>query len=121
MVTDKHDMALNAGVEDEGVDVGALMKATAVMVFLVAAAVTTVFEWKNLEVQVAEVAATQESGYPALREYKAEVAGKLGHYAVIDAAKGTYRIPIERAMDLVIQDRAGDAPYSSELRLSPHP
>jgi len=119
MATDSHDLTIEAGVEPEGIDASALIKATVVLVAFVVVAVITVFEWQSLEVQVAQVAATQESGYPALREYRAEVAGKLGRYAVLDAEKGSYQIPIDRAIDLVVRERSADTALSTELRLSP--
>ena len=40
----------------------------------------------------------------ALRELRAKEAEILSSYGVVDSAAGTYRIPIDRAMELVVQE-----------------
>ena len=111
------------GVEVEGVDVAPLMKAALTLALLIMVAVVVVFQWTNLEVQRAQEEATRESGYPELREYEAASANKLSQYAVVDANAGIYRIPIDRAMELVVRERMqrDDVRYTSEVQLLPNP
>jgi hypothetical protein len=110
-------------VEVEGVDVGPLVKAALTLALLIVVAVVVVFQWTNLEVQRVRVEATRDSGYPALREYEAASASKLTQYAVVDAAAGVYRIPIDRAIERVVAERMreGGGRYTSELQLLPNP
>jgi len=39
-----------------------------------------------------------------LREIRAAEQQKLNNYEVLDAEKGVYRIPLERAMELYVQE-----------------
>ncbi len=41
-----------------------------------------------------------------LREIRAAEQQKLNNYEVLDAEKGVYRIPLERAMELYVQENA---------------
>ncbi|RMF59262.1 MAG: hypothetical protein D6746_08455 [Bacteroidetes bacterium] len=114
--------ALAMGVEPEGVDAGPLLKAMLVLALMVAAAVVIVFQWRKLVYQETMVEAIEASGYPALREYRAASAAKLSQYEVIDAGAGVYRIPIERAMEVVVREtgtRTGT--YTAEVKLLPTP
>jgi hypothetical protein len=43
----------------------------------------------------------------ALRQLRSEQLGTLGSYGFIDQAHGVVRIPIERAMELVVAERGG--------------
>jgi hypothetical protein len=63
-----------------------------------------------------------ETTYPELREAMASAAGRLTQFGVVDQAQGVYRIPIDRAIDLMVNEQfqnGGAGDYSDELRLLP--
>lgn len=64
----------------------------------------------------AEVAATETTGYPKLRESRVAGRALLTKNEVVDAANGVYRIPIERAMQLVILESGSGT--TSEITLN---
>lgn len=123
MAAEQHDPAVSShalavGVEPEGVDTAPLIRAAVIMGLMVTVAVVVLFSWSNLEFMAARQAAAQESGYPALRENEAAAAGKLSRFEVLDAGAGVYRIPIDRAVTLVVDEayrRTGQV-YAPELQ-----
>lgn len=50
------------------------------------------------------VAESLKSESPELREIRARDHALLNSYAVVDSSKGVYRIPIERAMQLMVEE-----------------
>jgi hypothetical protein len=63
-----------------------------------------------------------ETTYPELREARASAAGRLTQFGVVDQAQGVYRSPIDRAIDLMVNEQfqnGGAGDYSDELRLLP--
>jgi hypothetical protein len=42
--------------------------------------------------------------YKFLRDMKTAEADALGHYAIIDPARGTVRVPVQRAMELMLEE-----------------
>lgn len=107
--------SLAVGVEPEGIDTAPLIRAAVIMALMVIVAVLVLFSWSNLEYQAARQAAVTESGYPALREVEAAAAGKLTRYAAND--DGTYRMPVDRAIDRLVDEayRQGGTAYAAEL------
>ena len=108
------------GVEEEGIDVRPLMTAALILFLAVVTAILVLFQWSNLEFQTAAAAATEQSGYPLLRDTDAEGVRQLTQYGVVGT--DAYRIPIDRAIDLMVNEayQAQGGAYSSELRLLPN-
>lgn len=50
---------------------------------------------------------TQSEPYEALARLDAEQREQLGSYRIVDPQAGTVRIPVERAMELVVAESAG--------------
>ena len=67
------------------------------------------------------VIASEMSQYPVLQETEAQAAQLLGQYGVVDADAGLYRIPIDQAIQLQLNQAAQAAPgtYSSQVKLVP--
>jgi hypothetical protein len=55
-------------------------------------------------------------GDTRLARYRADNARKLGSYGWVDRKKGTIRIPIERAMQQVVEQAGGAAPATGGAR-----
>jgi hypothetical protein len=74
----------------------------AFIVFLAVLALQVLFHWQDR--REGEKKAGSPVEYPVLA---AKQAALLGQYGWVDKAAGTVRIPIERAMELVLAERGG--------------
>lgn len=109
-------------VEPEGVDTGAILRIVYGLIGILAVIIIFVFGWMNLEFNKAEVAAIAHADYSDLREVRARGAQLLNNPEAIDLDAGTYRIDIDRAMDLMVYeayDEHANRTYSDELPLLP--
>ena len=95
------------GVAEEGIAAGQIAGIAVSIIVVIAVAVVVLFAWTNVERQEARssVVNAQES---AGEEVNAEGRRQISEYGVVDEESETYRIPIERAIDLVVDD------YNSE-------
>ncbi len=109
------------GVQYEGVGAGAIMGFIFLCVILIGGVVWVGMNWAESEVQQAQEAAAADLNYPELRQAELTAARQLNQYEVIDAAQGRYRIPIDRAIDLMVREAylAPGSNYSQELQLLP--
>jgi hypothetical protein len=94
----------DVGYEKQDVNVGRMLLVTAAAIVFTLAVVLIMNEYFMYEKEtiVQEVVLSPES--KALRELRAREDRELHSYAVVDTASGVYRIPIERAMDLVADE-----------------
>ncbi len=103
-LTPEEEAIVAAGVEPEGISAHAIMKiAVGTFLFLVFA-ITAVVAWINVTEHAQEQEVTGMTQPVMLRQANADAQRLLTQYGVVDAEQGIYRIPIERAMELVIQD-----------------
>lgn len=110
------------GVAHEGIEAGQIIAiALAILVSLGIIAVI-VMQWTSIVAIEVQRASVGMSGYPELRENKAEAVRLLNQYDVVEGEPGQYRIPIERAIDLMVNEAYGEQgrTYSSELPLRPN-
>lgn len=105
------------GVEHEGIEAGQILGFVLAMAVALGLAVFTLFEMVDFTAQAARVEASQRSGFPELNEHRLHDTQRLTQYEVIDADQARFRIPIERAMELIVNDDQSDGAYSSELEL----
>jgi hypothetical protein len=78
--------------------------------------------WTNTTRQAIREGSIDPDQYTQLRETEAQAAQKLSQYEVIDEQAGTYRIPIDRAMDIMANQAyqegertyAPDAPFQNQ-------
>ncbi|MFO8233732.1 MAG: hypothetical protein R6U20_13865 [Longimonas sp.] len=91
------------GVAEEGIATGQIAGIAFSIIVVIAVAVVVLFAWTNVERQQARSTATsaQES---AAQETNDDGRRQISEYAVVDEEDGTYRIPIDRAIDLVVDD-----------------
>jgi hypothetical protein len=60
--------------------------------------------WVTLAGQTRQVELAAQATAPALRQAQLDATQKLGQYEIQDPTNGVYRIPIDRAMELVVRD-----------------
>lgn len=109
------------GVQYEGVGAGPIIAFIFVTIVFIGLVVWVAMGWFMAEAQQAHAEAAAGLNYPDLRQVELSAARLLNQYEVVDAAQGVYRIPLDRAIDLIV-DEAYQAPagtYSQELHLVP--
>ena len=106
------------GVQYEGIGAGPILGFIFICVIFICGVVWVGINWAEAETQKARDAASADLNYPELRQVKLDAARLLNHYDVIDAAQGRYRIPIDRAIELMVREAylAPDGNYSQELQ-----
>ncbi|PIQ63709.1 MAG: hypothetical protein COV99_01365 [Bacteroidetes bacterium CG12_big_fil_rev_8_21_14_0_65_60_17] len=92
------------GVEPEGVSasaIGAVVAVSIVVVIVLVSASWVISEhrFKQIDFEVTEI-----SGYPLKQETEASGRALLMGYERLDDESNIYRIPIERAMELVVEE-----------------
>ncbi|MFQ5568825.1 MAG: hypothetical protein ACE5G0_04070 [Rhodothermales bacterium] len=115
------DLAEEIGVQYEGISVGGIMGFVAVVILAVVLLVTVGFVWAGAFSQQLHEEMAASAEYPETREVELQAARKLNQYGVIDQNQGIYRIPIDRAIDLMVNEayQAPGGDYSQELQLQP--
>lgn len=109
-------------VEAESLDaklIGGIVFGTAIVVVGLILVGFTITEVTSREM-IAEAVA--QTSYPEIREARAAATSRLTKYEVIDATNGVYRMPIDRAIDLMVNEQfqnRDEAAFSSELQLLP--
>ncbi len=104
-------------VQSEDLSAGVLTGVIAGVAVLVMVIVVIAVSVSGQRFEEARVDAISHSGYPDLRQTHTGSVEKLTHYKVLDQDAGVYRIPIDRAMKLVVDEAAVSSTESSELRL----
>ncbi|MFB6274252.1 MAG: hypothetical protein ABEL51_15310 [Salinibacter sp.] len=102
------------GVAYEGVAASQIMGISASIIAVVLVAVAILFGWFGQVSQKKEKAAISRQKYPDIRQAEMNATQKLRQYGVIDKKKGIYRIPIDRAMDLVATERYQERKQQSQ-------
>jgi hypothetical protein len=92
------------GVEDEDINAGQLIAIVGFVTFIIAVLVTVALSITTLRFSKARQEATEDTGYPVLQETRVNGQAKLNRYEVVDPEAKIYRIPIERAMELVVEE-----------------
>lgn len=92
----------NPGVEPEGVNTTILFSVIGMSIVIVFTIVVVGFEYAKMHFQDYKMEVTNVSGYPVLHEAQMNGQAKLDGYEA--NGDGTYRIPIERAMELEAQE-----------------
>ncbi len=94
----------DAEVEPEGLNAGAIGIIVVGGLAFIIAAMFVVVEITGLVFHDAIIESTTITGYPTLQETRARADEILSSYAPIDRDAGIYRIPIDRAMELVVEE-----------------
>ena len=89
------------GVAYEGVAATQIMGVSASIITVILIAIAILFGWFGQVSQSEEQAAAERMQYRDIKEAEMDAAQELQQYEVVDEEEGTYRIPIDRAMDLI--------------------
>lgn len=92
------------GVEDEDINAGQLIAIVGFVTFLIAVLVVVAVSITMLRFDRAKADVTEQTGYPNLQETRMDGMAQLNRYEVVDSEAKIYRIPIERAMELVVEE-----------------
>lgn len=108
------------GVAHEGIEAGEIMAISLSILVAIGLIVVTLFVMVDLQAETQRRAVTSQSRYPGLQETQARAADRLGQYAIVDDQEEVYRIPIDRAMNVMVneayqQENQKKASYSEEL------
>lgn len=107
--TIKHDIDPGYGFQDEmaaqedHIQKGTFRFIVAILIIIVAVVQLTL-EWTQVVGVEARDANGEWDGPPAILLARAEATRLLSQYEIVEEESGTYRIPIERAMELEIED-----------------
>lgn len=107
------DESIAAGVESENMDATGIVRVVFGVAALVVVIVIAVFQIVNLEVQdvrLATASSAMETG--ALKDLQLAAIQKLNRYEPVAGVDGVFRIPIDRAMELMANE-SFDRPASS--------
>jgi hypothetical protein len=114
--SDRFEKEREIGVAYEGVPTGQILAVAISILFAVGIIVIILFQWTNITEAAIRQASIGQSPNADLRETQLQATQKLTGYEVIDEEAGVYRIPIDRAMELMINEeyQQGGRAYSSE-------
>lgn len=96
--------AAEEGVEPENFATGAFLKVLVITFVSLVVVLLVVGVWVRVWFQDEAVAQAASTQSPLLQEAEAEAARLLGGYGIVDAENGIYRIPIDRAMQLMVEE-----------------
>ena len=108
-------------VQHEGIEAGQIVAFVFLLIIIIGVFVWVASLWFESVADQTHQEAAATSTYPELRQVELAATQLLNQYEVINADQGVYRIPIDRAIDLIV-DEAPPAPaanYSQELQLLP--
>lgn len=111
------------GVEHEGIPAGQIMGiALAVSVSLVLIIVVLI-QYVNISAQDVRHAVVGMSGYPEVREHNLAATQRLSGYGTVEGQPGVYRIPIDRAIELMANEayQAQGRTYAQDFPAPPRP
>lgn len=106
---DQHQDIAEA-IEPEGINAMAIAWTVIGGLVILLSGVFLVMNFSTLEFQEAITESTTSTGYPTLAETNAAAEKKLSNYEVIDFEASIYRIPIDRAMEILIEEAAAGSP-----------
>jgi len=113
LIHEQDEFAAQSENLSAGVLTGIVTGTATIVVIIVVIAVSI----SGLRFEEARVEAIAHTGYPNLRQTQVDSQQKLTRYEILDRDAGVYRIPIEHAMSLIIEEAAATSSGSSELRL----
>ncbi|HMB94007.1 MAG TPA: hypothetical protein VKP65_24365 [Rhodothermales bacterium] len=108
------------GVQHEGVGAASILGFIFATITAIAMAVVFVFFYSGFVAEETARKAAAGVDYPELRQVEATADEQLEQYKILNDAEGVYRIPIDRAMELMVNETYREpGTYSPELQLLP--
>jgi hypothetical protein len=102
------------GVAYEGIAASQIMAIAVSILVVILVAVVVLFGWYGQVAQDTRARLTNTDNYELLRETRTQQERTLSQYGVIDKEEGVYRIPIDRAMDVVATEEYERAQSEAE-------
>ena len=110
------------GVEKESINISLIFGIVVGTVVIVIALITVGFTATEYTTRNWVAQSAAEIDYPELREVRAAAASKLDQYGVVDADAATYQIPIDQAINLIVNEQYQNQEvknYTEEIVLLP--
>jgi hypothetical protein len=98
---DQFEKEKERGVAYEGVAASQIMGISGSIILVILVAVAILFGWFEQVTQDTRAEAAEQQRYQQIRQAELEATQQLQQYGVVDEEEGVYRIPIDRAMDLM--------------------
>lgn len=111
---DRIEKEKERGVAYEGVAASQIMGISVSIIVVVLVAIAILFGWFGQVSQTEAQSASERQTYNDIREAEVEATQRLQQYGVVDEEEGTYRIPIDRAMDLIATEEYQQRQQQSE-------
>ena len=92
------------GVEHEGIEAGQIMGIAGGVLLAIILMIITLLMAVDLEATEQREAVVDASRYPDLQETEAQAMERLNQYGVVEGEEGVYRIPIDRAMQIIANE-----------------
>lgn len=106
------------GVAHEGVEAKQILAIVLVVILCIVGLVVTLIAAVGNVTQQQQLSVIGVSGYPDRVEREHEAAALLGQYDVVNDQEGVYRIPIERAKELMVNEARQGSPREDVVELT---
>ncbi|PSQ86728.1 MAG: hypothetical protein BRD30_09440 [Bacteroidetes bacterium QH_2_63_10] len=100
-LADQFQKEKERGVAYEGVAASQIMGVSVSIILVVLVAVAILFGWYGQVSQDKKAVAMEQQQYRQIRQAEMEATKKLQQYGVVDKEEDVYRVPIDRAMELI--------------------
>lgn len=98
---DRFEKEKERGVAYEGIAASQIMAIALSILIVILVAVVVLFGWYGQVSQDTRARFSGDENYDLLQQTRAEQEEAISQYGVVDEGEGVYRIPIDRAMDVV--------------------
>ncbi len=93
------------GVEKESINVNLILGIVLGTVVIVTGLVVFAFTMTEVTSRERQVLMAAQTDYPELREVRAAAATRLEQYNVVNAQENTFQIPIDQAINLIVNEQ----------------
>lgn len=111
---DRFEQEKEIGVAYEGIAATQILAIAVSVLLVIGVAVVVLFSWAGQIGQQAGEVSVDPGRYSELREAEIEAARQLEQYEVVNEEDGVYRIPIDRAMEIIANEE-----YQASQNASP--
>jgi hypothetical protein len=101
---DRFESEKERGVAYEGIAASQIMAIAVSILVVILVAVIVLFGWYGQVSQDTRAAMSDTENYQLLQEIRTEQEAAISQYGVVDEEEGVYRIPVDRAMDVVANE-----------------
>lgn len=115
---DRFEEEKKRGVAYEGIAASQIMSISVAILVVILVAVVVLFGWYWQVAQERRAEASDMGNYQLLQEIQTQQEQALTQYGVVDEGEGVYRIPIDRAMDIVATEEYQRAQAEGENEAS---